>query len=277
MNTAVQFGALLRDWRQRRRLSQLEFACEAEISSKHLSFLETGRSQPSREMLLRLVEILDVPLRERNVMLTAAGFAPEYQERPLDHPALHSAHVAVQQVLNAHEPFPALAVDRYWTMLAANATVSMLLSGVSAELLQSPVNVLRLSLHPQGLAPSIINLGEWRAQLLARLRRQIDTCGDAKLAALYDELAAYAAPLQRSTAKAVDVNAVAVPLKLSVHGHVLSFISTTTVFGTPVDITLSELALECFYPADESTSVVLRGMAREFAVDSHGEATTSAK
>jgi len=258
MNTAGQFGALLRGWRQRRRLSQLEFACEANISSKHLSFLETGRAQPSREMLLRLAEILDVPLRERNILLAAAGFAPEYPERPLDHPALHAARVAVEQVLNAHEPYPALAVDRYWSMVAANRTVHALLADVAPALLEPPINVLRLSLHPQGLAPAIVNLSEWRAHLLARLRRQIDVCGDAKLGALYEELAALPNPQAHAVPKTVDANAVVVPFRLSMQGHVLNFISTTTMFGTPVDITLSELALECFYPADDATAAILR-------------------
>lgn len=263
MNTAVPFGHLLRQWRQRRRLSQLEFACEAEISSKHLSFLETGRAQPSREMLLRLAEILEVPLRERNIMLIAAGHSPQYQERSLHDPALRPARAAVDQVLKAHEPFPALAVDRYWTMVAANAVVPRMLGAVSPQLLEPPVNVLRLSLHPEGLAPAIVNLSEWRAHLLARLRREIEVCADPSLAALYDELQAYASPARRHSASTVDASAVAVPLKLAIGEQVLCFISTTTVFGTPTDVTLSELALECFYPTDEPTAERLRALCKQ--------------
>ena len=174
-------GTLLREWRQRRRLSQLELAAEAEISTRHLSFLETGRALPSRAMLLQLAEQLNVPLRERNLLLVAGGFAPVFPERPLDDPALRAAQNAVERVLAGHEPYPALAIDRHWNMLAANRSVAPLLAGVAAELLQSPVNVLRLSLHPAGLAPRIANLREWRAHLLARLRRQIDLSGDEAL------------------------------------------------------------------------------------------------
>src|SRR5687768_12776775 len=188
MNTPQLIGHLLREWRQRRRLSQLDFATEAEISSKHLSFLETGRSQPSRDMLLKLAELLDVPLRERNTLLIAAGFAPMFTERSLDDPALRAAREAVDLVLKGHEPYPALAIDRHWTMLAANRAVAPMLIGIPNALLQPPVNVLRLSLHPEGLAPRIVNLAQWRTHLLARLRRQIDVSADPALVALHDEL-----------------------------------------------------------------------------------------
>ena len=251
-------GHLLREWRQRRRLSQLDFACEAEISSKHLSFLETGRSRPSREMLLKLAELLEVPLRERNVMLIAAGFAPMFSERSLTDPALLAARKAVDQVLKGHEPYPALAVDRHWTLLASNAAVPPLLAGVNQELLQPPLNVLRLSLHPDGLAPHIVNLAEWRAHLFARLRRQIDVSADRVLMDLLDELASFPAPPGDGRESRHDVNSVAVPFRLVIDGHVLSFISTTTVFGTPIDITLAELAIEAFFPADETTAAALR-------------------
>ena len=187
-------GELLRGWRQRRRLSQLDLALEAEISSRHLSFLETGRSQPSRDMLLHLAERLDVPLRERNVLLTAAGYAPVFAERALTDPALQAARKAVELVLKGHEPFPALAVDRHWTLVAANAAVAPLLAGADPALLAPPVNVLRLSLHPNGLAPRIENLREWRAHLLERLRRQVELTADPVLAALMDELRAYPSP-----------------------------------------------------------------------------------
>ena len=253
-------GDLLRDWRQRRRLSQLELAGDAEISTRHLSFLETGRSVPSRSMLLRLAERLDMPLRARNEMLNAAGFAALYTERPLDAPEMSVARRTIDAVLDAHAPFPALAVDRHWTLVASNAAVTALLAGVSAEMLQGAVNVLRLSLHPDGLAPRIVNLAEWRAHLLARLQQQVERSGDAQLAALHAELAAYPT---RGDAPVHDAGAIAVPLRLRVDGlaEPLSLISTTTVFGTPVDVTLSELALECFYPADDATRAALQRLA----------------
>ena len=182
-STQTQIGDHLRNWRQRRRLSQLELAGDAEISTRHLSFLETGRAQPSREMVLRLAEQLDVPLRERNAMLIAAGFAPKFQERTLDHPSLKVARQAIDLVLAAHEPFPALAIDRHWTMVASNKAVAPLLGGIDAALLRPPVNVLRLSLHPQGLAPRIANLAEWRGHLLARLQHQVQATADETLTA----------------------------------------------------------------------------------------------
>jgi transcriptional regulator with XRE-family HTH domain len=251
-------GDLVRDWRQRRRLSQLQLAGEADISTRHLSFVENGRSEPSRSLLLRLAERLDMPLRARNELLHAAGFAALYAERPLDAPEMAAARRAVDAVLGAHAPFPALAVDRHWTLVASNAAVAPLLAGVSAALLQGDVNVLRLSLHPQGLAPRIVNLAEWRAHLLARLQQQVQHSGDARLAALQAELVAY--PSRDDAAHAHDVGGIAVPLRLRVDGAAepLSFISTTTVFGTPADVTLSELALECFYPADERTRAALQ-------------------
>jgi len=260
LSSRAGVGDLLRDWRQRRRLSQLELAGEADISTRHLSFIETGRSQPSRSMLLRLAERLDMPLRARNEMLNAAGFAALYAERPLDAPEMSVARRTIDAVLDAHAPFPALAVDRHWTLVASNAAVTALLAGVSAEMLQGAVNVLRLSLHPDGLAPRIVNLAEWRAHLLARLQQQVERSGDAQLAALHAELAAYPT---RGDAPVHDACAIAVPLRLRVDGlaEPLSLISTTTVFGTPVDVTLSELALECFYPADDATRAALQRLA----------------
>ncbi len=254
---ATPVGQLIREWRQRRRLSQLDFATEAEISAKHLSFIETGRAQPSRDMLLKLAELLDVPLRERNRLLVAAGFAPMFSERSLDDPALQAARAAVDLVLKGHEPYPALAVDRHWTLIAANRAVPMFLSGLPESLLKPPVNVLRLSLHPDGLAPRIVNLPQWRAHLLARLRRQIDVSADTTLAALYEELVQYPAPAANAR-ESRSTNDVVVPFQVAMNGVVLSFISTTTVFGTPIDITLSEIALETFFPADEQTARVLR-------------------
>jgi transcriptional regulator with XRE-family HTH domain len=253
-------GDLLREWRQRRRLSQLDFAGEAEISTKHLSFLETGRAQPSREMILRLAERLAVPLRERNLLLVAAGFAPVFGERPLNDPELAPARKAVELILKGHEPYPALAIDRHWTLIAANGSVAPLLAGADAELLKPPLNVLRLSLHPKGLAPQILNLAEWRAHLLERLQAQIELCADPKLIALHAELQAYPSPGRKPPPSRADYGGVVVPLRLNTPAGTLSFFSTTTVFGTPVDITLSELAIESFFPADAETAKALRSL-----------------
>ena len=257
-------GEHLRQWRQRRRLSQLDLACEADISTRHLSFLETGRSLPSRDMVLHLAERLEIPLRERNQLLTAAGYAPVFPERPLDDPALRAARKAVDLVLAGHEPYPALAVDRRWLLVAGNAALGPLLAGVEPALLQPPVNVLRLALHPGGLAPRTANLLQWRGHLLARLRRQIDLTADPVLAELASELAAYPLPgglAARPPAADADLAGVAVPFQLVSEGGLLSFISTVTVFGTPVDITLAELALESFFPADAATAEALRRLA----------------
>ena len=259
-------GHLIRDWRQLRRLSQLDLALEAEISQKHLSFVESGRSQPSRDMVLLLAEHLGVPLRERNALLLAAGYAPVYLERALEDPSLQAAKSAIDLVLKGHEPYPALAVDRHWTLLAANAAVAPLLSLVAdPDLLRPPVNVLRLALHPGGLAAAIINLEEWRSHLLARLRQQVRATADPILAELLAELLSYDAPIapaRKAHNQPVEAEpAIVVPLRLRVGEATLSFISITTVFGTPVDITLSELALETFFPADAATTQALHAMA----------------
>jgi transcriptional regulator with XRE-family HTH domain len=259
--STVSVGSALREWRQRRHLSQLDLACEADISTRHLSFLETGRSTPSREMVLRLAERLDVPLRERNTLLVAAGYAPVFPERPLADPALDAARKAVDLVLKGHEPYPALAIDRRWILLAANTAVMRLVSGVDPVLLTPPVNVLRLSMHPSGLAPRIANLAEWHAHLVARVRRQAELTADRELEGLLAELRRYPVPAEdppvRTTAHA-DYAGVFVPLRLKTPDGILSFLSTTTVFGTPVDITLSELAVEAFFPADPATAESLR-------------------
>lgn len=264
METARPIGDHLREWRQRRRLSQLDLALEAEISTKHLSFLETGRAQPSREMVLKLAEQLDVPLRERNVLLVSAGFAPVFSQRTLADPALESARKAVDLVLKGHEPYPAIAVDRHWTLVAHNASVPPLFAGADPELVKPPVNVLRLSLHPKGLAPRIENLAEWRAHLLIRLRQQIDVTADGELFKLLDELSGYQAPGGTKPPRASvnhDYAGVVVPLRFRTDAGTLSLFSTTTVFGTPVDITLSELAIESFFPADAETADLLRRLA----------------
>jgi transcriptional regulator with XRE-family HTH domain len=261
MNTARPVGALLREWRRRRRFSQLDLATEADISARHLSFVETGRSRPSRDMVLRLAERLAVPLREQNVLLVAAGFAPVFRERDLDDPALQPARRAVDLVLKGHEPYPAIAVDRHWTLVAANAAAPLLMAGADPALLEPPVNVLRLSLNPQGLAPRIANLWEWREHLFARLRQQIAATGDPVLAGLARELAAYKAPASKlppRQSNLAEYGGVVVPIQFVTDAGVLSFFSTTTMFGTPLDVTLSELALESFFPADARTAEMLR-------------------
>ncbi|HVL57106.1 MAG TPA: helix-turn-helix transcriptional regulator [Burkholderiaceae bacterium] len=254
-------GELLRDWRQRRRLSQLELAELADVSPRHVSFVETGRSVPSRELLIRIATRLDVPLRERNALMIAAGYAPIYPQRPLSDRALAMARDAVRLVLNGHEPYPALAVDRHWTMVDANAPVARLVSDADPQLLAPPVNVLRLSLHPRGLAPRIANLAQWRAHLLERLQAQIAATGDATLIGLLRELRDYPAPALRPGELPAQAGAIVVPLQLDTGAGVLSMISTTTVFGSPVDVTLSELAIEAFFPSDAASAELLRSLA----------------
>jgi transcriptional regulator with XRE-family HTH domain len=263
---AQPVGTLLREWRQRRRMSQLDLAVEAEISSKHLSFLETGRALPSRDMLLHLAEQLAVPLRERNILLIAAGYAPVFPERSLEDPALGVARKAVELVLAGHQPAPALAVDRHWTLIAANNAIPPLLAGVDAALLQPPVNVLRLSLHPAGLAPRTVNLAEWRAHLLARLRHQIDLSADPVLIELMRELSGYptlGSARSHKPARSREYAGVVVPFQLLTDAGQLTFFSTTTIFGTPIDITLSELAIESFFPADALTAAAMRRLAHD--------------
>lgn len=259
MNSPIQpVGALLRQWRQHRRLSQLDLACEADISTRHLSFVETGRAQPSREMLLLLAEQLDIPLRERNRLLSAAGYAPLFTQHALSEPAMAAARSAIDLLLKAHEPYPALTIDRHWNLLAANSALAPFLQGIAPELLTPPINVMRLSLHPQGLAPRIVNLGAWRAYLLARLQRDFQASGDVQLHALWDELNAYPGPAAPAQ---FDSDTVLMPLQFASEQGVISLIGTTTVFGTANDITLAELALETFFPADAFSAQYLRDLA----------------
>ncbi|HUR89292.1 MAG TPA: helix-turn-helix transcriptional regulator [Ramlibacter sp.] len=255
------FGDHLKHWRQHRRLSQLDLAQEADISTRHLSFVETGRSVPSREMVLRLAERLDVPLRERNSLLVAAGYAPMYRERPLEDPALASARQAVETILKSHEPYPALAVDRHWNLVAANRMLPHLMQGADPSLLQAPVNVLRLSLHPRGLASKIANLVQWRVHIFERLRHQVQLTGDSALALLLEELRGYPVPEGCDERVEGEMLGVLMPFRFRTPAGTLSFISTTTIFGTPVDVTLQELALETFFPADEATAQALRQLA----------------
>lgn len=251
-------GEHIRQWRTHRRMSQLDLALEAEISARHLSFLETGRARPSREMVLHLAEQLRVPPRERNRLLLAAGFAPAFPERAIDSPELGAARAAVGHVLAAYMPFPAMAIDRHWTLLDANAAVSALIAGAAAHLLQPPLNVLRLSLHPDGLAPRIANLPQWRSAVFQRLREQIEASADPGLIALLEELRGL--PGGEADYPA-DPGAIVIPLLLDSDAGRLSLIGMTTIFGTPVDVSLSELAIEAFLPADAATAEILRGVA----------------
>ena len=240
-------------------MTQLALARDADVSIKHLSFLETGRSRPSREMLLHLAACLDVPLRDRNELLSAAGFAPVFQERSLHEPALHLARRNVELILAAHDPNPALAMDRHWTMQAANRAVAHLLVGAEPLLLRPPVNMLRLLLHPAGLGSRVVNLAQWRAHVIARLRRQINVSGDAVLMDLLEELFDYPGPRRTTPPNPADESgAIAIPFRLATIDGVLSFFSTTTLFGAPVDITVSELTIEAFLPADAGTAEIMR-------------------
>jgi transcriptional regulator with XRE-family HTH domain len=260
---SARVGPLLRDWRQRRRLSQLDLALDAGVSARHLSFVETGRSRPSPEMIIHLAEQLEVPLRDRNQLLLAGGYAPVYGERQLDAPEMEPVRDALDLVLTGHEPYPAAVVDRGWNMVAANRAVALLTEGVAPELLEPPANVLRASLHPDGMAPRIANLGEWRAHLLERLERQVQLTGDGALAALHEELLGY--PGESTDERpAEDRGAgIVVPLRLRTADAELAFFSTVTTFGTPVDITVSELAIESFFPADATTARAVRSTLRD--------------
>lgn len=254
-------GQLLREWRQRRHLSQLELALEAEISTRHLSFVETGRARPSREMLLHLAELLEMPLRERNVLLVTAGFAPVFAERGLDAPELEAARTAVMLVLDGHDPFPAVALDRHWNLVMANRAAQRLLAAVAPAMLAPPVNMMRLSLHPDALGGMILNLDEIRAHMLHRLRRQVATSGDPVLAALLRELSELPAARSPSVPHRDPYGGVVVPLRLRTPLGELNLFSTLTVFGSPIEVTLSELALESFFPADPASAALLRRMA----------------
>lgn len=257
-------GPLLRTWRERRRLSQLRLALLADISARHLSFLETGRARPSRDMILKLGQTLEIPLRGQDELLLASGFAPEFSAPPRESRALAEVRRAVELVVEGHEPYPALAVDRHWTLIMANGAAMGLLTGVAAELLQPPVNVLRLSLHPGGLAPRIVNLAQWRDHILVRLRHQFEVTADAVLGELVAELERYPIANRRvADGPAPDdaFGGIAVPLELRAEQGVLTFFSTTTVFGMPRDVTLEELAIESFFPANAATSEALRAAA----------------
>jgi transcriptional regulator with XRE-family HTH domain len=263
-----EVGALLRDWRRRRRLSQLDLALDAGVSARHVSFIETGRSRPSREMVLHLAEELEVPLRDRNQLLLAAGYAPVYAQRALDEPEMGPVREALALVLEGHDPYPAVVVDRGWEMVAANRGIGLFTDGVDPALLEPPVNVLRLSLHPDGVAPRIVNLAEWRDHVLGRLAREAAVTGDSALAALHAELAGYpggsaageAGPLAPDAAERLVIT-----LRVRSGDDVLSFLSTVATFGTAVDVTVAELSIESFFPADAATAKAVRAYARHLS------------
>ncbi|HWG62376.1 MAG TPA: helix-turn-helix transcriptional regulator [Streptosporangiaceae bacterium] len=248
-------GQLLREWRERRKLSQLDLSIRADISARHLSFVETGRSRPTPTMILRLTENLAVPLRERNALLLAGGYAPAYPQHSLDEPELDNVRAALRQVLTGHEPYPAVVVDRWWDMLDGNAAIAMLVEGCAPTLLERPVNVLRLSLHPDGMAPRIANLAQWRGHLLTQLRNRAQAMGDQRLSDLHDELFGYPGGTEEAVSP---TDAVVLPLRYRRGDQELSFFSISAVVGTATDVTVEELAIEAFYPADAATAATLR-------------------
>ncbi|KUH93342.1 helix-turn-helix transcriptional regulator [Mycobacterium sp. IS-3022] len=248
------FGALMKEWRRRRRLSQLDLAIAAEVSPRHVSFIETGRSAPSRAMVLRLADVLDVPRREQNQLLLAAGLAPAYPERSLDDPEMAAVRAGIERVLDAYNPFPCVVVDRRWHIVRANSGAGLLLDGVASELLEEP-NAMRIALHPDGMAPRIRNLGQWRHHLVERLHREVAVSGSNELTALLSEIDSYPGDSDGS----LDVGGVAVPLELyTPDGRLMTFLSTVTTFGTALDLTAAELSIEAFLPADEATAAALR-------------------
>jgi transcriptional regulator with XRE-family HTH domain len=251
-------GQQLRAWRHRRRLSQLDLAVEAEVSARHLSFVETGRSRPSRELVLHLAEHLEVPLRDRNALLLSAGYAPVYHETPFDAEAMAPVRDALDSIVRGHEPFPAVVVDRRWDLVTANdSALRILTEGVAPDLLAPRPNALRVTLHPDGLAPRIENLAEWAGHLLERLDRQIAVSGAPDLVALAAELRSY--PHMPTQAPATELaDRLFVPLVLRHRDRRLGLFSTVATFGTALDITLAELAIESFFPADDATAEALR-------------------
>jgi len=255
-------GPLLRAWREQRRVSQLDLALRAGSSARHISFVETGRSRPSEEMVLRLAEHLDVPVRERNALLLAAGYAPRYPETPLDDPALDALRAGMERLIQGYEPYPALVVDALYDVHAANRGVLMLLDGIPGHLLEPPLNAMRLTLHPEGLAPRIVNLPEWRGHLLAQMERQIALRRSEPLRRLYEEVAAYPVPegAPADAAAADPVAYFALPMRIEHQGRVLSFTSSIATFNTPMDVTVAELAIETLLPADPATVKYLQSL-----------------
>lgn len=259
-------GPLLREWRQRRRLTQLELAGEAGISTRHLSFIETGRSRPGRETLLRIVERLEIPFREQNRLLLSSGHAPAFPERAIDDPDLAPVREAFRSVLARHEPYPAVAVDRHWNLVAANPALFALTEGVEVApaLLDPPINILRLGLHPEGLAPLIVNFGQWRAHFCGRLERQVATSGDQRLAALLEEIAGYPSAAGEHESAFERASEVLGPLRLTAPGGgELALFGMFATFDTPFEVTSSEMAIELLFPADRASAEILGALARE--------------
>jgi transcriptional regulator with XRE-family HTH domain len=252
-------GDQLREWRERRRLSQMDLAVQAEVSTRHLSFVETGRSKPSREMILRLAEQLDLPLRERNHLLLSGGYAPVYAESALDSPHMTAVRGAIRQLMTSHEPYPAVVVDRSWNLVDGNSSLGVFTAGCAPWLLESPANALRISLHPDGTAPRIVNLGEWRAHLLSGVRQQAALTRDREICELYEELRGYPCDQPEPDVEVPGPGSIFVPLRIRYQGRELAFFSTVATFGTPLDITVAELAIESFFPADEDTRAFLHG------------------
>lgn len=258
----VPFGVLLRRWREQRRVTQTDLAFAAESSTRHLSCLETGKAEPSREMVGRLSECLDIPLRDRNTLLLAAGFAPVFSERSVSE--LEAAKAALDSVLKSHAPYPAFAVDRHWNIVLSNAALTQLYEGCSAELLQKPVNAMRLILHPEGMGPRILNFAAWRAHTISLLRQQLAARVDPVIKALLTEVAGYPVPPGSEPLESFGAaQRLATPMHLSTRFGVVSFLNTLTVFGTPNDVTLAELALEMLFPADDQTIEIVKEMVRE--------------
>ncbi|MFJ1901211.1 helix-turn-helix domain-containing protein [Streptomyces sp. NPDC088115] len=257
-------GPLLRSWRERSRISQLELALRADSSARHISFIETGRSRPSEEMVLRLAEHLDVPVRERNALLVVAGYAPRYTETALDDPAMGALREGMDRLLQGYDPYPALVVDGMYNVVAANEGIARMTAGVAEHLLAPPLNAMRLTLHPEGLAPRIRNLREWRADLLAQMERQIALVRSAELRELYEEVAGYPVepgPAGREWDEPSSSVPFALPLLIEQDGRLLSFIASIATFNTPMDVTVAELAIETFLPADPGTAAYLRSLA----------------
>ncbi|MGW4505959.1 helix-turn-helix domain-containing protein [Streptomyces sp. NPDC004436] len=259
--TTTSVGTLLRAWRERRGISQLELAGRADSSSRHISFIETGRSRPSEEMVLRLADHLDVPMRERNSLLFAAGYAPRYAHTALDDPTMGTLREGIQRLLTGYEPYPALVVNATYEVVAANAGITMLLDGLPEHLLTPPLNAMRITLHPEGLAPRIRNLREWRGHLLHQMERQIALARSEPLRALYEEVSAYPVLERPGDGPPLEpVAAIALPLVIEHDGHVLSFVSSIATFNTPMDVTVAELAIETMLPADPATVKYLRSL-----------------
>lgn len=259
-----EVGPLLREWRQRRALSQMALALDVGVSPRHLSFVETGRARPSAELLLSMSEHLAVPLRQRNDLLLAAGYAPRYTETDWQAPDMGAVRRALQRLLDAHDPYPGLALDRCCNVVLANAAARRLMALLPPELTEPCLNMYRASLHPRGFAAFTRNFGDWARHLLNELAWLCASSGDPALSALAEEVAAYpnvAALLAEGTAPARDEHALLLSCVLSLGGQQLSLFTTRAAIGAPYDVTLAELTVELFYPADEGTERALRGWA----------------